>query len=93
MEKSKEEKLGETFTKLATVLNESGLNMAEAAGTLGAILAIMATQSEENSFFVSFMNSFTRTYHANKKGDSITDISNKIKIGGEKDEHLIPPQE
>lgn len=87
MDNEVQDKANLALKEILDIVQKHGLKLAEASGVMGAILGIFATQTEENFPLISFHNSFTRTYHANYKGDYPHHLSDEIKPLKEKNDH------
>lgn len=61
--------------QIIKIMKTNGLRLSEASAAIGSVFGYLATQTEENFTFVSFMNSFTRTYSINYNGEEIHELA------------------
>lgn len=79
MNESEKEKMSAVIKEIFDVFTSHRIMVSEAAGVLGSILGVISCQTEENFPFISFLNSFTRSYHANYSGKETHHVSDDIK--------------
>ena len=75
MDKERGDQLGKLTNEILLLLQTAKIKNGEASGVLGAAFASLVLQTEENFPFISFWNSFTRTYSFNYSGDEIHEVA------------------
>lgn len=85
MSKMNTDKMTECIKEILLSFEEKNIDLSEAPCVLGAIMATIACQTEENFPFINFWNTFSHTYSANYSGNKPYQLSEAIKIFKEKD--------
>lgn len=68
-------KLQNCSMQIMEIFVENKIMVSQAAGMMGSIMGILCAKTEKNFPFISFFNSFTRTYHENYEGDETHEVS------------------
>ncbi len=80
MNEDEQKKLAEIMAQVIALFQKNQIRISECSGILGSVFGYLACKTEENFPFISFFNSFIRTYHANYNGEETHDLSNEMKI-------------
>lgn len=71
-------KMGKCLAFILTCMKENKITLSQAGGILGAAMGAICAKTDQDFCFVSFFNSFTRSYHANYSGNDQFDLSGPI---------------
>lgn len=80
MDQQTMDKLSKVSKEIVEIIQKNELMVSQACGIFGSIFALMCSQTEENFPFISFLNSFTRSYHANYQGSEIHQLSEAFNL-------------
>lgn len=84
MREAIQKKCEECMEEILLLLDYKKMRECDAAAVLGALMGSFVSRNEDNDCLISFLTSFTRTYHANYKGTSVHEVSREVKIKGKK---------
>lgn len=80
IEKEYIEKCRKMAVEIMQLLEKNKIKVSHGSAILGSVFAIIACKTEENFPFISFLNSFIRTYSINYDGTEIHEVANLGKI-------------